>query len=316
MSISILRFVGDDGTSAEWGLLEGDDQVRPVQVDAPRTADLLAHVVPQIRQGTAPLGSPRDRAGLQLLSPVTAPCRLMAQALNYRSHAKEIGLSPEGRPNVLFTMGDRSLSGPTDAIVRPPTVQLLDYEIELGVVIGRAYSGRVTDANLADVVGALVVCNDVSARDIQVPDGQFYKGKSYPTFTPVGPILWIPEPEELARWRELRLTLRVNGEVRQNERAGDMIHAIPDTLTEIGQYEALQPGDLVLTGTPGGVALGPPNRWVRAVGELLPEATKWRLFRQGQARNPAYLQPGDRMEAHIGSDGGCIDLGTQRMEVG
>src|SRR6185369_4540529 len=104
--------------------------------------------------------------------------------------------------------------------------RLLDYEIELGLVIGARTRGPtpVDAANLASFVGALVVANDVSARDVQVPDGQFYKGKSYRTFCPCGPYLFVPDPAELARWPELQLTLRVNGEVRQDAPAGDMIH--------------------------------------------------------------------------------------------
>ena len=144
--------------------------------------------------------------------------RIFCQGANYRSHMVESGMDPDRAFNMLFTKSTASLTGPDDDIVAPPHVRLLDYEVELGIVLGRPITGpvTVTDANLADYVGAFVLANDVSARDVQLPQGQWYKGKSYPTFCPVGPYLCVPEPDEVARWRELRLTLSVNGAVRQD----------------------------------------------------------------------------------------------------
>jgi 2-keto-4-pentenoate hydratase/2-oxohepta-3-ene-1,7-dioic acid hydratase in catechol pathway len=229
----------------------------------------------------------------------------------------ESGMDPDRAFNLLFTKSTASLSGPHDDIVRPAHVRLLDYEVELGIVLGKALTGptEVTDENLADYIGAFVVANDVSARDVQLPQGQWYKGKSYPSFCPVGPYLCVPDPHEVSRWRELRLTLSVNGEPRQDSPAGDMVFGPAATLTELSGLERLGVGDLVLTGTPGGVALQPPPALVQRLAALLPEAKRWELFVTGQARRGGYLKPGDHVVAAIRTADGALNLGAQRNTV-
>jgi 2-keto-4-pentenoate hydratase/2-oxohepta-3-ene-1,7-dioic acid hydratase in catechol pathway len=160
-----------------------------------------------------------------------------------------------------------------------------------------------------------VVANDVSARDVQLPQGQWYKGKSYRTFCPVGPYLCVPEPDEVARWKDLRLTLSVNGQLRQNSLAGDMVFKPADTLSEFSQLERFQVGDVILTGTPGGVALQPPKAIAQKIVGLLPEDKKWQLFVSNQARSSAYLKAGDQVVASIRADDGALDLGTQHNTV-
>jgi 2-keto-4-pentenoate hydratase/2-oxohepta-3-ene-1,7-dioic acid hydratase in catechol pathway len=226
-------------------------------------------------------------------------------------------MDPERAFNMLFTKSTASLCGAEDDIVRPPHVRLLDYEVELGVVIGKpiAEPVTVTADNLAEYVGAFVVANDVSARDVQLPQGQWYKGKSYRTFCPVGPYLCVPEPDEVARWKDLRLTLSVNGQLRQNSLAGDMVFKPADTLSEFSQLERFQVGDVILTGTPGGVALQPPKAIAQKIVGLLPEDKKWQLFVSNQARSSAYLKAGDQVVASIRADDGALDLGTQHNTV-
>jgi len=317
MGIRIIRARSTNGSSHQWALVEGT-QARPLDAVFATTADLIEHGLPSLARGDAKLGAPVSLDGLTLLSPVTHPCRVIAQATNYGEHVREVGLDPSARSsNVLFTKASAAIAGPNDAIVRPSHVRLLDYEIELGLVIGKRTTGpvEVSGDRLGDLVAALVVANDVSARDVQVPEGQFYKGKSYRTFCPLGPFLFVPEPDELARWAELELTLRVNGEVRQHARAGEMIHRPAETLTELTTIEDLAPGDVVLTGTPGGVALAPPKKPLRAIAELLPEAMKWRMFIEGQAKSPRFLKPGDRIAATIRTPDGRIDLGTQNNVI-
>jgi 2-keto-4-pentenoate hydratase/2-oxohepta-3-ene-1,7-dioic acid hydratase in catechol pathway len=229
----------------------------------------------------------------------------------------ESGMDPDRAFNMLFTKSTAALTGPDDEIVTPPHVKLLDYEVELGIVIGKAVTGpvTVTDADLADYVGGFVLANDVSARDVQLPQGQWYKGKSYRTFCPVGPYLCVPDQGDVPRWPELRLTLAVNGQPRQDSLAGDMVFPPAATLTELSQLEDLQVGDLLLTGTPGGVALQPPGAAAQRLVGLLPEAKKWELFVRGQARSSAYLKPGDRVTASISTADGALDLGTQHNGV-
>lgn len=313
MGIQIIRTRNTAAPGHAWAVVEGD-QCRPIDAAFETTGALLEHGIPALRAHSLALGELLPLTELEILSPVTHPCRVIAQATNYGAHVREVGLDPAARTsNVLFRKSSASISGPHDAIVRPAHVRLLDYEIELGLVIGARTRGptHVDAARLRDVVGALVITNDVSARDVQIPEGQFYKGKSYPTFCPIGPYLFVPEPAELARWSELQLTLRVNGEVRQDALAGEMIHRPAETLTELTSIEDLDPGDVILTGTPGGVALAPPKGPVRALAGLLPEAIRWRLFIEGQAKRRQYLRPGDRVTATIRTPDGRIDLGVQ-----
>ena len=156
---------------------------------------------------------------------MTAPARIVAQMVNYRSHAIDSGMNPDTVPSAFFRKASHSLTGPTGDIIRPHGVSFLDYEVELGLVIGAdlPVGTTVTDATLARYVAALVVANDVSARQIQLIKTQFYEAKSYPTFTPAGPWLTLVDAADLARLTSLRLTLSVNGEVRQDAFAADMI---------------------------------------------------------------------------------------------
>ncbi len=317
MGIRIVRYRSATPHGHSWAVVESDG-AHPIDAAFKSTRELFERGVSALRGRSLTLGSPLPLQELELLSPVTRPCRVIAQATNYGEHVREVGLDPGARSsNVLFRKSSAAISGPNDAIVRPDHVKLLDYEIELGLVLGTRTCGptHVDAARLADFFGGFVVANDVSARDVQVPEGQFYKGKSYRTFCPLGPFLFLPEQAEIARWADLQLTLRVNGEVRQDARAGEMIHRPTETLTEITAIEDLDPGDVILTGTPGGVALAPPKKAVRAIGELLPEAVKWRMFVQRQAKSRRYLRPGDRVTATIRTPDGRIDLGEQNNLV-
>ncbi|MGZ4525609.1 MAG: fumarylacetoacetate hydrolase family protein [Mycobacterium sp.] len=255
---------------------------------------------------------------LKLISPVTRPCRVIAQMTNYESHVKDAGMDPASIPLTFFRKASASINGPFDDIVKPQHVRLLDYEVEIGLVIGRAIpvGTTVSDANLGDFVAALVVTNDVSARDIQLPQTQFYEAKSYPTFTPVGPELVLLTADELKRFGDLRLRLTVNGHERQNALVeGDMLYRPLQALQSLTQFQELAPGDLVLTGTPAGTALSAPPKPVQLIGNLLPPALKWKMFFSRQAANRNYLHDGDVVEASVATDDGAIDLGTQRTAV-
>jgi 2-keto-4-pentenoate hydratase/2-oxohepta-3-ene-1,7-dioic acid hydratase in catechol pathway len=254
---------------------------------------------------------------LDLLSPVTAPARIVAQAVNYRSHAVESGFDPDKVPPVFFRKASHSLTGPSGDILRPAGVGFLDYEVELGLVIGAdlPVGSTVSDATLHKYVAALVIANDVSARQIQLVKTQFYEAKSYPTFTPAGPWLTLVGAADLARLATLRLTLSVNGESRQDAPASDMIVFPARALTALSKFQPLAPGDLLLTGTPGGTALQAPPKVVEKLAGLLPPVTKWKMFFRRQARNRRYLRDGDVITASIATADGDLDLGTQRSTV-
>jgi 2-keto-4-pentenoate hydratase/2-oxohepta-3-ene-1,7-dioic acid hydratase in catechol pathway len=237
---------------------------------------------------------------------------------NFSSHVKDAGMDPKTVPLTFFRKASGSITGPFGDIVRPAHVRFLDYEVEIGLVIGRQIpvGTELTEANLADYIAALVVTNDVSARDIQLPKTQFYEAKSYPTFTPVGPLLVLVDADELKRFGDLRLRLRVNGEIRQDARVnGDMIYPPLQALQALARFQRLDPGDLVLTGTPVGTALSAPPKPVEIIGSLLPPAVKWKAFFNRQAKNVKYLHDGDVVETAIATADGAIDLGVQRNTV-
>ena len=297
-----------------------------VRLDLPgaTTAGLLADrtaltAAIEAAQATA-AAAPRDAApveSLDLLSPVTAPARVVAQAVNYRSHALDSGFDPDTVPAAFFRKASHSITGPAGDIVRPDGVGFLDYEVELGLVIGAdlPVGTTVTDADLARYVAALVVADDVSARQIQLVKTQFYEAKSYPTFTPVGPWLTLVDAADLARLGSLRLTLSVNGQVRQDSTVADMIVRPAQALTLLSRFQPMAPGDLLLTGTPGGTALKAPAKLAAKLAGLLPPATRWKLFFDQQAANPRYLRDGDVITATIASPDRRLDLGTQHNTI-
>jgi 2-keto-4-pentenoate hydratase/2-oxohepta-3-ene-1,7-dioic acid hydratase in catechol pathway len=313
MTVSVLRTSSDAGPA--WWVKTPDGAAR-IDTAATTTGQLLADRAP-IEAAAAGADTVAVDT-LKLVSPVTRPCRVVAQMTNFESHVRDAGMDPASVPLTFFRKASASINGPFDDIVKPQHVKLLDYEVEIGLVIGRPIpvGTVISDANLAELVAGLVVTNDVSARDIQLPQTQFYEAKSYPTFTPVGPELVLLNAEELKRFGELRLRLSVNGEERQNSMVeGDMLYRPLQALQSLTQFQELAPGDLVLTGTPVGTALSAPPKPVQIISNLLPPSVKWRAFFKSQAANPRYLQSGDIVEASVATDDGAIDLGTQRFTV-
>ncbi|GAA2807725.1 fumarylacetoacetate hydrolase family protein [Crossiella cryophila] len=297
-----------------WVELPGAGRAAKVATAARTTAELLAD---RAALRAAVDESTVDVAELDLLSPITAPCRVVAQMVNYRSHARDSGFDPDTVPPTFFRKASGSISGPHATVVRPAHVALLDYEVELGLVLGAPLpvGTAVTEASLPRYLAGLVVANDISARDVQLTKGQFYESKSYPTFTPLGPRLVLLADNDFAHLERLRLRLWVNGAARQDHTLADLIVPPARALTLLARFQELAPGDLLLTGTPGGTALKAPPKPVERLAALLPPALKWRLFLKGQAKNTDYLQHGDLITASIGTDDGALDLGTQCTPV-
>ncbi|WP_183092742.1 fumarylacetoacetate hydrolase family protein [Nocardioides stalactiti] len=315
MTLSVLRTLDADDRSAWW--VQTAAGAAPVRTAAQTTGELIADRAAV----TAAAADPTDVvpvAELALVSPVTAPCRVVAQMTNYRSHVADAGMNPDTVPLTFFRKTSGSISGPYDDVLKPAHVRFLDYEVEIGIVLGAAIpvGTAVTADNLADLVAGLVVTNDVSARDLQLPKTQFFEAKSYPTFTPVGPALVLLEGDELRRFGDLRLRLTVNGETRQDGIVeGDMVFRPLETLQALSRFQRLDPGDLLLTGTPVGTALSAPPKPIEIIGSLLPTHVKWKAFFKRQASNPKYLADGDVMELTVATDDGAIHLGTQRTVV-
>src|ERR1700739_331469 len=303
MTVSILR------TADAWWVQTGSEAAR-VDTDAATTAELLAD-----RAAIDAAAKSTDTVpveSLALLSPIPTPCRVVAQATNYASHVKDVGRDPAKTPLTFFRKASGSVTGPFGDIVKPEHVKLLDYELEIGLVIGRELpvGTEVTEANLADFVVGLVVTNDISARDVQLPKMQFFESKSYPTFTPVGPALVLVDAVELKRFGELRLRLSVNGEVRQNMVVeGDILFPPVQALQALARFQQAGAGDILLTGTPVGTAL--TTHGIAPKGDIDMGAFLTAQFEN----NPKYLHDGDVVEAAIATDDGAIYLGVQRNLV-
>jgi len=315
MAIQVVRY--DGNPSPMWGVVFGS-KVAPLAGYYPSTRDFIMRGLAEARsvlfeEASVPLKS------LQLLSPITHDQQLICQGLNYASHAREMGLNPDRMGfNTIFTKASSCLTGAENDILCPPHVKALDHEIELGLVVGRSITQplRIGPSQLHEYLVGVTIVNDVSARDVQLSQGQFYKGKSYRSFGPCGPFLLLLDELEWRRWPELHLELAVNDRVRQNAYARDMIHPPHTTLTELSALQDLHPGDLIATGTPAGCALRAPRGLLAWVAHhLLSDATKWRLFRARAERDPVYLKNNDVITATIRTDDGQLDLGLQRNRV-
>lgn len=182
---------------------------------------------------------------VQLLAPVS-PTKILAIGRNYAAHAKELG-NEVGEVPLMFSKPPSSVIGPGDAIILPPESERVDYEGELAIVIGKRCR-RVSRSAWRDVVLGFTCANDVTARDIQKRDVQFTRGKGFDTFCPIGP--WIETDLDPS---DVRVSTRVNGELRQEGRTGDLAFPIPELIEFVSASMTLEPGDLILTGTPEGV---------------------------------------------------------------
>ena len=183
--------------------------------------------------------------------PIERPGKIICVGLNYKDHAEEQGVDLPTAP-LLFAKFTTSLIGPGEAIVIPPLVTQCDYEAELGVVIG-ATVRNVSRENALEAVAGYICANDVSARDLQFADKQWTRGKSPDTFCPVGPHL-VPAAE-VADPHNLRIRTLVNGEVLQDSSTSNLIFGLDEIISYISQTSTLEPGDLILTGTPAGVGV-------------------------------------------------------------
>ena len=243
------------------------------QLLSPRNMARLARVKPE----TLPIVRGNPRLGV----PYAGISKFVAIGLNYRDHAEEAGMPIPAEP-VIFMKATTCLCGPNDDIVQPKNSTKLDWEVELGVVIGTK-AQYVTEAKALDYVAGYCVVNDVSERNFQLERGtQWDRGKGCDTFGPVGP--WLVTTDEITDPQSLDLWLDVNGEKRQRGNTRTMIFGVANLVSYVSQFMTLLPGDIITTGTPPGVGLG-----------MKPQ--------------PVYLKPGDVLTL------GVSGLGEQRQRV-
>jgi 2-keto-4-pentenoate hydratase/2-oxohepta-3-ene-1,7-dioic acid hydratase in catechol pathway len=188
---------------------------------------------------------------VDLLVPIPNPPKIICLAFNYYDHARDAGLTPSDEP-VIFLKPRTALNEPFKDIICPSFVSRLDYEAELAVIIGKEAKKLPEDETLNSVFGYMIF-HDVSARDIQFKDKQFTRGKGIDTFAPCGP--WITTKDEISDPQNLRITTKVNGEIRQDSSSSNMVIPVRRIISALSMTMTLEPGDIISTGTPAGVAM-------------------------------------------------------------
>jgi len=191
----------------------------------------------------------------KLLPPIPNPNKIICLAFNYVDHAKEQGLQAPEDP-ALVIKPRTALNSTNSDIVCPDFVTQLDYEVELALIIGKNCKNVSIDDAFDSIFGYMIF-NDVSARDIQFKDKQFTRGKSFDSFAPCGP--WITTKDEIKDPQNLKMTTKINGELRQNSSSSNMFIKIPEIVSKISKVMTLEKGDIISTGTPAGVMLNKPN---------------------------------------------------------
>ena len=206
--------------------------------------------------------TPVDIAGLRIGSPVARPTKLICIGLNYAKHAAESGMTPPPEP-VVFMKAPDCLIGPNDEIAIPPNSTATDYEVELAIVIGKRALYLKSEAEARDYILGYSMSQDVSERHWQIERaGQWVKGKSFPTFNPMGP--QIVTADEFSP-DDVRVYCTVDGEKRQDSRTSDLIFGISHIVWYLSQFMELMPGDVINTGTPEGVGMGfKPTKYLKA----------------------------------------------------
>ncbi|HTV08666.1 MAG TPA: fumarylacetoacetate hydrolase family protein [Candidatus Aquilonibacter sp.] len=210
--------------------------------------------------GSGSFGKEIPLSEVTLLAPLQRPPRIFGIGLNYREHAAESKMAVQSVPTVFLKLPS-SITGPDSDVLLPPDATQPDYEAELAVVIGKP-GHRIAKGNWRDHVFGYTIVNDVSARGVQLATSQWTLGKSFPTFTPMGP--WIVTADEIGDPHNMEIKLTLSGEVMQHANTRDLIFPIPELIAYISSIVPLESGDVISTGTPPGVGLGRnPQRWLR-----------------------------------------------------
>lgn len=210
---------------------------------------------------------PRPLAGLRIGSPIARPHQILCIGLNFRDHAAETGQKVPEEP-ILFTKSPNTIQGPDDDVIVPRNSAKMDWEIELGVVIGKRSSYLEDEAAALDAIAGYTIVNDLSEREWQIERmGQWSKGKSAPTFNPAGP--WLVTPDEIPNVLDLEMSLEVDGLSRQRGSTATMVFSPAFIVHYLSQFLVLEPGDLINTGTPPGVGMGLDPQVFLHGGEVL-----------------------------------------------
>jgi 2-keto-4-pentenoate hydratase/2-oxohepta-3-ene-1,7-dioic acid hydratase in catechol pathway len=309
MAQMLIRYVS--AGQIRWGQLTGPApeaandavDVRPFKANPESTCELIT-----ILGGKWEFEKTVERIQASaLLSPVTNDSQLICQGLNYQEHAAE-AQHGKRRSNLIFSKASSSLTGPFAPIRRPPEVQLLDYEVEIGLILRTAVDEgvEVTDANIGDYVAGVVLCNDVSARDTMFGASflQWFHGKSYRTFCPAGPVFYWLSPQEVSpTLNSLSIKLWLNDDLRQSASSAQLIYKPAETLTHLARYMDLRSGDMLLTGTPGGVTSPASPILVDILKiHLMADGPRRDALRVEMTKGRPFMKPGDVVKATLHDD--------------
>jgi len=253
--MKFLRF-GEAGAEKP-GMLDAEGRIRDL---SGVVGDLSGEVLTRLGE-FSPEGLPVVEGDPRLGVPVTGIGKIICIGLNYSDHAEEAGMQPPPEP-IVFMKATSALCGPTDPLRLPRGSVKTDWEVELGVVIGKP-AKYVDEADALNHVAGYVAVNDVSEREYQIERaGQWTKGKSCDTFCPVGP--WLVTPDEAGDPQDMALSLSINGEVMQKGSSSRMIFSVAQIISYLSRFMSLQPGDIIATGTPPGVGMGmKPQRFLK-----------------------------------------------------
>ncbi len=277
--MKLVRF-GEPGNEKP-GLVDADGVLRDASgVIDDYGPETLSPALKEKLSAVDPASLPKAPEGARIGSPVKRIGHFIAIGLNYADHAAETGAAIPNEP-IVFSKAPSCLCGPNDDILMPKGSQKLDWEVELAIVIGERCDYVTEEEALSKVFG-YALCNDISERAYQAErGGQWIKGKSAPTFGPLGP--WLVTADEVSDPQNLSMFLDVNGERMQTGTTSTMIFPVAEIISYLSEFMVLEPGDVITTGTPPGVGLG--------------------------KKPPIFLKVGDTM--HLGIDG----LGEQRQTV-
>jgi 2-keto-4-pentenoate hydratase/2-oxohepta-3-ene-1,7-dioic acid hydratase in catechol pathway len=230
-------------------------------------SELEAGAFEKVKSADLSTQTPFDIAGLRIASPVARPTKLICIGLNYARHAAESGMTPPPEP-VVFMKAPDCLIGPNDEIAIPPNSTATDYEVELAIVIGKRALYLKSESEARSHILGYSISQDVSERHWQIERaGQWVKGKSFPTFNPMGPAI-VTEDE--FKPDDVRLYCTVDGDKRQDSRTSDLIYGIDHIVWYLSQFMELFPGDIINTGTPEGVGMGfKPTKYLTRGQEVI-----------------------------------------------
>lgn len=313
MGFSLIKF--KSGVEVKWGILKGES-IKPFKNNPTSIKELLAS--PSVYTKPDNISDATLRLNqVEVLAPVSSPLRVVCQGVNYASHRTESALSAHSQTNVMFGKDESSITGAYSPIMRPKNCQCLDYEIELGLILKKDITQpvQITESDLHEYVAGLILANDMSPRDLQYRDdyAQWYKAKSCRTMLPLGPVLYLMDKEDFKHLLNLDVKLWVNDQLRQNANTSQLIFKPAETLSEISTFMNMSAGDLLLTGTPGGVVVKAPSKFKQGLATwLLSNEKKVGVL---QKKKNEYLQDGDLIKAQIKSPDGNIDLGLQLNKI-